>query len=95
MIRPKIVGFEITLSTRGDGTLEAVYIRLGKGKVAKTKEIDGDQVLADYAKNGALVGIELLAPVKIKRIETLVEPDQRRSFRRALKNVTPQQFVCA
>ena len=41
-----------------DKSADALYITLKKGKVLKTKEEDG--YLADYDKNGGLLGLEIL-----------------------------------
>ena len=87
MITSRTVGFEISISARDDGTLEALYIRVSRNKVATTREVDGkDEVLADYDSNGKLVGIEVLSPVKLKRIVRLIDEPRRRSFRRFVPN---------
>jgi uncharacterized protein YuzE len=91
----KIIGFEISVSTRDDGTIEAAYIKLADGKVAKTTEISQDVALADYDAAGNLLGIEILAPVKLSQITPLVEPPRRPSFRKAVKNAAPRQLVLA
>ncbi|MBN1512874.1 MAG: DUF2283 domain-containing protein [Phycisphaerae bacterium] len=87
------VGFEISTSARGDGTLEAVYIRLARGKVARTVEIVEDIVLADYNSRGRLLGIELLAPVRLPDIANLIDTPRRAGFRKAVRKAAPQEFV--
>jgi len=95
MITSRTVGFEISISARDDGTLEALYIRVSRNKVATTREVDGkDEVLADYDSNGKLVGIEVLSPVKLKRIVRLIDEPRRRSFRRFVKTAAPDELVC-
>ena len=89
----RIIGFEFSISTRDDGTLEAVYIRVNDGKVAKTDEIIEDILLADYNSTGKLLGVEILAPVKLAKITKLIEKPRRSSFRKAVKNAAPEEFV--
>lgn len=88
------VSFEISISAKDDGTIEAIYISLGSGgKVAKTEEIDGDALLADYDANGALVGLEVLAPVRISNSAKLVDKPIRPIFRKFVRRTAPQEFV--
>lgn len=93
MARRKSIGFEISVSARDDGTLEAVYIRMNEGKIAKTVEVDEDVVLADYDSQGKLLGIELLAPVRLAKIVKLVDAPRRPSFRKAIKRGAPEEFL--
>ena len=88
------VGFEISISANSEGTIEAIYITLSSGgKVAKTQEIDGDALLADYDSHGTLIGIEILAPVRISELAKLVEKPVRASFRRFVRHIAPHEFV--
>jgi len=90
------VGFELSVSGRGDGTLEAVYIQLIDEPVAQTKEIKSDVFLADYSADGRLVGIEILAPVSIAEIEALFEDDEsRENFSRFIRKSVPAEMVTA
>jgi len=91
----RAIGFEISISARDDGTLEAVYIKIADGKVAKTKEVSTDVLLADYSASGKLLGIEILAPVKLSKIAPLVDPPRRSSFRRLVKRAAPRELVLA
>ena len=75
---PVTEGFEMTISADEDGTVEALYLYLSDEPVTTTKEIDGDALMADYDKNGKLVGIEILAPVSIATVVDLVDQPQRR-----------------
>ena len=93
--RKEIVGFELSLSGRDDGTLEAAYIRFKSGRVAKTREIREDTLLADYDHSGDLVGIEILSPVKLSDLTDVVEAPRRSFFRKFVKHAVPQQFVTA
>ena len=65
------IGYEISTSAGEDGTIEAAYIRFSRGPVAETREINGDVLLADFDKEGNLVGVEILAPVKISELTKL------------------------
>jgi len=89
------ISFELSVSARGDGRLEAVYIRLQEGKVARTREIIEDVLLADYDGRKRLMGIEVLAPVRISDLTTLVDRPRRRPFRRFIQRTAPEEFVLA
>ncbi len=92
--RPAI-GFEMSISARDDGTIEALYILVRDEKASRTKEIIEDILLADYNNRGQLIGIEVLAPVKIAKITMLVEEPRRRPFRRFVKEQAPGELVLA
>jgi uncharacterized protein YuzE len=91
--QPDIVGFELSVSARNDGTLEAAYVRFRQGKVSKTKEIIEDVLLADYNSRGRLVGIEILAPVRIADLVRLVDEPTRKPFRRFIEQSAPKKLV--
>ncbi|MCH7592250.1 MAG: DUF2283 domain-containing protein [Planctomycetes bacterium] len=91
----KAIGFEMSISARNDGTVEAVYILVRGNKVARTKEIIEDILLADYDSRGQLVGIEILAPVRIQRITPLVEQPRRRPFSKFVRERAPADLVLA
>jgi len=90
-----IIGFELSVSARDDGTVEAVYIRLRDGKVAKTREIIEDVLLADYDPRGELLGVEILAPVKMSDLTRLVQQARRMPFRRFIKQTAPPRLIVA
>ena len=95
MASRRLIGFEMSISARDDGTLEAVYILVRDRKVAKTVEILPDILMADYDRRGELVGIEILAPVKLSRLTSLVEKPKRRSFRRFVQETAPGELIQA
>ncbi len=66
------IGYELSISGRNDGTIEAVYVRLSDRKVARSKELIEGQLVADYDRKGELVGIEILAPVRIQNLTRLI-----------------------
>jgi uncharacterized protein YuzE len=93
--RKEPVGFELSVSGRGDGTIEAAYVCLSKKKVARTREIVEDVLLADYDAEGQLVGIEILAPIKAAQIVRLVQQPQRAPFLKFLRQSAPQELIHA
>jgi uncharacterized protein YuzE len=96
MVAPEIVGFEISISARDDGTLEAIYIRIAGGDVHKTVEIDGEtELMADYDIKGQLIGIEILSPVRLSKIASLVDEARREPFRKTVERYAPSEMVLA
>jgi uncharacterized protein YuzE len=91
----KVEGFELSLSGRGDGTLEAAYIRFLNGKVASTRELIENTLIADYDSRGRLIGIEVLAPVSLAILASHVAMPRRTSLRRFLKHSAPRQLIRA
>lgn len=90
----EIVGFELSTSARNDGTIEAIYISFSPcGKVARTEEIHGDILLADYDDDDKLIGLEILAPVKISELAKLVEGPKRAPFKKFVRSAAPHDFV--
>lgn len=87
--------FEISVTGREDGAIGVAYIRLKKGRVARTREIDGDALLADYDARGNLIGIEVLAPVRIPQLVGLVDENRRPSFRRFVRQCFPRGLLAA
>lgn len=54
-----------TVQFKYDEIAGALYIKVGKGKVAKTEEISPCS-LVDYDKKGGIIGIEMLNTEKSK-----------------------------
>jgi len=71
------IGFEVSISSRNDGTVEAVYVTFLPDDVAVTKEIVEDELFVDYNSKNQIVGIEILAPVKISALRPYVEPSKQ------------------
>ena len=88
-----VMGLKLSVSARDDGTLEAVYIRISNHKVAKTDEVIEDVLLVDLDSRGELVGIEILAPVKLSKITQIVEKPRRAAFRKFVKQAAPKDLV--
>ena len=87
--------FELSISAREDGTLEAVYIQVSDREVARTEEIIEDVLLADYDAKGRIVGFEILAPVKIGQLIERVDRPKRASLNRFIEVAAPKQFITA
>jgi uncharacterized protein YuzE len=87
------ISFEVSLSARGDGTVEAMYLLLSNEPVVETRELDGDTLLADYDENDELVGIEVLAPVPITKLLAFINPPLREPIRRFLTQTGPQEAL--
>lgn len=93
---PDMPQFELSVSGRNDGTLEAAYIQLLDATVHKTVEIREGILLADYADDGRVVGIEILAPVKLCEVIELVKEDELRDiFRGFLTRSVSRELVTA
>jgi uncharacterized protein YuzE len=89
----EILGFELSVSARDDGTLEAAYIRFRSGKVNRSCEVIEDTLIADYDEHDNLLGVEILAPVKLSELAKLVEQPRRTSFRKFVKHSGPPCLV--
>ncbi len=76
-----LISVELSFSRREDGMLEAAYFRFRPGKVAQTRELVGTSVLGDYDKAGHLLGLEVLAPVRLRDLLKHVERSDRIAFR--------------
>lgn len=87
------IGFELAISARVDGTIEAMYIRLMDGVVDHTQELIPGILMADYDAQGELYGLEVLAPVKLSDLMARVSPLKRASFERFVKNSVPRKFL--
>jgi uncharacterized protein YuzE len=75
------------------GTIEAAYFMFRKGKSAGTKEFANGAALADYDKNGRLLGVELLEPCKVKVFTEIggEEPE----VARFMEDAAPRALVTA
>ena len=87
------LGFELSISARNDGTLEAMYVRFSNRKVARTDEVIEDVLLVDVDSHDELVGIEILAPVQLSEVAGLVEKPMRAPFRKFIRQAAPSKLV--
>jgi uncharacterized protein YuzE len=88
-----VLGFELSLSARNDGTLEVAYIRFRVGNIKRSREVIEDTLIADYDAHDKLLGVEILAPVKLSDLTKLVEHARRPSFRKFVKTSGPPCLV--
>ena len=59
------------VSLEFDEKVNALYLRLGKGKVSSTEPL-ADNMLVDLDKDGKVLGLELLLPHKIKEVRAQI-----------------------
>jgi uncharacterized protein YuzE len=91
-------GFELSINARRDGSLEAAYVQVSSAPVAYTKELIKSVLLLDLDEKGGLVGIEILAPVKISQVLELAETldsSQRDSFLKFVHGSVPPSLVAS
>jgi len=76
------------------GLIRAAYLRVRKGKVEETQEVSAGSAFADYGANGLLLGVELLAPCKVKVLDRIAahEPEPVKRF---LRGSPPRELVHA
>lgn len=87
------IGFEISASGDELGEVESAYIYLSHNPVARSRTHKADVLSADYDAAGALVGIEILAPVKIADLVKLAEPDLREALERFVRGAGPPALI--
>lgn len=87
------VSFELSISGRDDGTLEAIYIHLTKLPIKSTKELHEDVLMADYSAEGTIVGFEILAPVKLADIVKFIDGPLKLPFQKFLEESAPRGMV--
>lgn len=92
-MRRTILGFQIAISGRMDGSIQAIYLAVSANKIARTDEIMENGMLVDYDRNGRIVGVEILAPVRIRDVTGLVDVRTRAPLRRFLRRSVPEEFV--
>jgi len=88
--------FGLSVTARRDGSLEAAYLRLAQGTVARTEEVVTGTLLVDVDSEGQLVGIEILRPVAIDRLIMLTErlpESQREAFETFIRLSAPPALV--
>ena len=73
MANPKF-RLEVSYSEK-TGEPVAAYLRIREGKVVETKEVSAGVAFADYAADGVLLGVELLAPCQVEILDRLSEKE--------------------
>lgn len=87
--------FNLSISARENGTLEAAYIQLSDAPIALTREIGG-AVVVDFDANANVVGVEILAPITVEmvhRIADALKPAERDSFNSFVENYAPKALL--
>lgn len=84
---------QLTFTAGDDGSAKAAYITLGNTSVFRTEEIKGDILLADFDEEDRLVGIEILGPIQVKDILSLVDAGQQGQLERLIKRHFPAEFI--
>lgn len=88
-------GIEITTERR-TGEMLAVYFQVREGKATQVKEFADGSVFANYARNGELLGIEMLAPCEIKVLDKIAASEDakyRAQTRDFFRNSVPRHMV--
>ena len=93
MSKRKTISFQVSISGRDDGTIAAVYVVFSHEAAAYTTEIVESELLADYNDRDELIGIEILAPVRLRDLTKLVDKSVRDPFRKFVKKSVPSDFV--
>lgn len=88
-----IPALEVSIDEK-TGLVRAAYLRVRKGKVEETQEVSEGSAFADYAADGLLLGVELLAPCKVKVLDRIAanEPEPVKRF---LRGGPPRELVHA
>ena len=91
MQKPKH-NFDVSISVdKRTGALLAVYFEFRRGKSTVTREFGDGAALADYDKNGNLLGIEILSPLKLSVLNQIEGAEAE--VRRFVKNASPREMV--
>lgn len=82
----------VTVDNR-TGEVMSVYFEVRKGRSARTTEHGDGAAFADYDKQGMLLGIEILAPCRLRVLNRIkgVEPE----VRKFVKSAAPRALVLA
>jgi hypothetical protein len=74
------------------GELMAVYFQVRKGKAVEVREFADGAAFANYARNGELLGIELLAPCRLSVLDRITPDRQERRF---IRDSIPKKMALA
>jgi len=80
------------------GDVLAVYFQIRKGRHDHTKQFENGAAIADYDKHGYLLGLELLAPCKVRVVDELAKAEPRivrSSVKRFMRQSGPRELVMA
>jgi hypothetical protein len=73
--------FKIGVSTNErTGEIMAVYFQVRKGHAAEVREFADGAAFANYARNGELLGVELLAPCRLSILDKIAADRKVKQF---------------
>lgn len=91
------LNFSVSVETDdATGAILSVYLQVRKGKSREVREFADGAAIADYNRNGELLGVELLAPCSITVVDQLAanEPARiRQQAKRWIRQVAPRAMV--
>jgi uncharacterized protein YuzE len=86
-------GLDVSFSD-ATGEPVAAYLRIRDGQVATTEEVAEGAAFADYAADGLLLGVELLAPCSLEVMDRL-GANESEPVRRFLRGGAPRELIVA
>lgn len=72
------------------GRIRAVYLQVRAGQAPTTGEMVAGTVLADYNRQGDLLGVELLAPCELGVLDEIAQDDATREY---FRRTVPLGFI--
>ena len=95
--QPPASRFRVSLETDDDtGEAIAAYFQIRKGRQDHAQDFARGAVIADYNKQGHLLGLELLASCPVKIIDTVAQNESaafRASIKRFMRQSGPRGLV--
>ena len=91
--------FDFAVSVTTDdttGDVLSAYFQIRRGKVHETREFSEGAALADYSKNGELIGIEILSPCRVSIVDKLAanEPVHVRTrTKKFMRSAGPREMI--
>ena len=91
------IQFRISIETEDEtGEVLSVYFQVRKGRHDHAKEFAGGAAIGDYDKHGYLLGVELLAPCKVKIVDEVAKSEtqlMRSGIKKFMRNSGPRELV--
>src|SRR3972149_1906092 len=95
--QPPQMQFRISVETEdATGDVLSVYFQIRKGKHDHAKEFACGAAIADYDRHGYLLGVELLAPCKVKIVDELAKAEtqlMRSGIKKFMRNSGPRELI--
>jgi hypothetical protein len=88
---PQKYALEVTVDEQS-GRVIAAYFHVRGGKSAKTKVLRDGLVLADYGKDGKLIGVELLGTCDTSLLDSIPIEKRAKNF---VRNAAPRELLPA